>query len=216
MRKLPWLRIDRTRIYALGSSMGGQETALLVARHPHLLAGAAAMDSVTDLSRRYYQLADLPCDRSCLKRWGMPRGRNLQSVMRREVGGTPETNPRAYASRSSLSLARAIADSGVPLQIWWSANDRIVSDQKHQSRALFLEVRRLNRCAPVTAYAGHWKHSTEMRRARSCRSRSPASACYRRATGRCRTRCGISPPSAPSRPVSPSGGRGGAGGREEG
>ena len=163
MRKLPWLRIDRTRIYALGSSMGGQETALLVARHPHLLAGAAAMDSVTDLSRRYYQLADLPCDRSCLKRWGMPRGRNLQSVMRREVGGTPETNPRAYASRSALSLARAIADSGVPLQIWWSANDRIVSDQKHQSRALFLELRRLNRCAPVTAYAGHWKHSTEMR-----------------------------------------------------
>ena len=39
--------------------MGGQETALLVARHPHA-AGAAAMDSVTDLSRRYYQLADLP------------------------------------------------------------------------------------------------------------------------------------------------------------
>ena len=50
---LPWLQVDRKRIFALGSSMGGQETLLLVARHPHLLAGAAAMDSVTDLTRRY-------------------------------------------------------------------------------------------------------------------------------------------------------------------
>ena len=53
---LPWLRIDRSRIYALGSSMGGQETLLLVARYPHLLAGAAAMDSVTNLSRRLAQM----------------------------------------------------------------------------------------------------------------------------------------------------------------
>src|SRR5512146_2317833 len=37
---LPWLRVDRRRIYAVGGSMGGQETLLLVARHPQLLAGA--------------------------------------------------------------------------------------------------------------------------------------------------------------------------------
>src|SRR6266550_4402863 len=36
---LPWLRIDQRRIYAFGASMGGQETLLLVARHPSLLAG---------------------------------------------------------------------------------------------------------------------------------------------------------------------------------
>src|SRR5687767_433845 len=61
-RALPWLRLDRTRVFALGSSMGGQETLLLVARHPTLLAGAAALDSVTDLARRYRQLPQLPCD----------------------------------------------------------------------------------------------------------------------------------------------------------
>src|SRR5262245_18359185 len=44
--ELPWLRVDRSRVYALGTSMGGQETLLLVARHPRLLAGAVAMDSV--------------------------------------------------------------------------------------------------------------------------------------------------------------------------
>jgi hypothetical protein len=51
----------------------------------------------------------------------------------------------------------------VPLQIWWSSKDKIVTDQKHQSEALFRQLRRLNECAPVSAYAGRWKHSAEMR-----------------------------------------------------
>jgi pimeloyl-ACP methyl ester carboxylesterase len=160
---LPWLRIDRKRIYALGSSMGGQETLLLVARHPRLLAGAAAMDSVTDLSRRYDQLRSLPCPASCLARWRKPYGVVLQSTMSRELGGTPEQLPRAYAARSGLSQARRIADSGVPLQIWWSKEDKIVSDQAHQSGLLFSTIRRLNSCAPVSEYVGRWAHSTEMR-----------------------------------------------------
>ena len=110
---------------------------LLVARHPHLLAGAAAMDSVTDLSRRYCQLADLPCDRRCLKRWGMPTGSILQSAMRREVGGTPEANPRAYASSEPAQLGAS--RSRTPASRFRSGGartDRIVFDQKHQSRAL--------------------------------------------------------------------------------
>jgi pimeloyl-ACP methyl ester carboxylesterase len=162
-KALPWLRIDRSRVYALGSSMGGQETLLLVARHPQLLAGAAAMDSVTDLARRYRQLPAVPCDARCLQRWGKPYGEVLQSTMSREVGGTPEQTPAAYDERSGLSRAAEIASSGVPLQIWWSHEDRIVSDQEHQSAALFDELRRLDRCAPVEAFAGRWAHSKEMR-----------------------------------------------------
>ena len=150
-RALPWVRIDRTRIFALGSSMGGQETLLLVARHPHLLAGAAAMDSVTNMTRRYGQLPLIP------------GGRDLQTMMAREVGGTPSQVPCAYAARSPLSLARAIAESGVPLQIWWSTKDRIVIDQRHQSGVLFRTVRRLDGKAPVKAYVGSWRHSSEMR-----------------------------------------------------
>ena len=163
MHALPWLRIDRTRIFALGSSMGGQETLLLVARHPGLLAGAAAMDSVTNLSLRYHQLLDLACDQKCMKRWGQPVGRVLQSNLRREVGGSPEQAPAAYAARSGLSLAPEIASSGVPLQIWWSHNDKIVTDQQTQSGAMFDRLRELNRCAPVSEYVGHWAHSHEMR-----------------------------------------------------
>jgi pimeloyl-ACP methyl ester carboxylesterase len=159
----PWLRLDHDRVYALGSSMGGQETALLVAQHPGLLAGAAAMDSVTDLTRRYRQLLTVPCDRKCLKEWGKPYGYVLQAAMRREIGGSPTENPHGYALRSPLSQAQAIADSGVPLQIWWSTKDKIVVDQKHQSARLFQVLRRLNPDAPVSAYEGQWKHSSEMR-----------------------------------------------------
>jgi hypothetical protein len=163
VQALPWLRIDRDRVFALGSSMGGQETLLLVARHPRLLAGAAALDSVTDLSRRYRQLPELPCNERCRERWGEPYGSVLQAAMRRELGGDPLANRRAYAARSGLSQAARIAASGVPLQLWWSTQDRIVHDQEHQSEALFEELRRLDPCAPVSAYVGRWAHSTEMR-----------------------------------------------------
>jgi pimeloyl-ACP methyl ester carboxylesterase len=162
-KALPWLRFDPRRVYALGSSMGGQETLLLVARHPQLLAGAAAMDSVTDLARRYDQLRSVPCNERCVQTWHQPYGAVLQSTMRREVGGTPTKSPRAYAERSGLSQARRIADSGVPLQIWWSTEDRIVSDQPHQSGSLFRKLLRVNPCAPISQYVGKWEHSKEMR-----------------------------------------------------
>jgi pimeloyl-ACP methyl ester carboxylesterase len=162
-RALPWLRLDRARVYAIGSSMGGQETLLLVARHPGLLAGAAALDSVTDLSRRYRQMPQLPCPSNCLKKWRKPYGAVLQSTLRREVGGSPALKSSDYAARSGMSQARKLAFAQVPLQIWWSAEDVIVFDQEHQSQALFEKVRRLNPCASVSAYAGRWAHSREMR-----------------------------------------------------
>jgi pimeloyl-ACP methyl ester carboxylesterase len=159
---LPWLRIDRSRVYALGTSMGGQETLLLVARHPRLLAGAVAMDSVTDLARRYRQLPAVPCNEACLARWGEPYGRVLQAAMRREVGGTPALRTAAYAARSASAHVRAIASSGVPLQLWWSTRDQIVFDQAHQSAALALALHRARPCGALVSYAGTWRHSQAM------------------------------------------------------
>jgi poly(3-hydroxybutyrate) depolymerase len=148
---LPRVRIDRSRIYAIGSSMGGQETLLLVARHPRLLAGAAALDSATDMSARYRAFPQLP------------NGSSLQQLARIEIGGTPAQAPGAYADRSPITFARQIAASGVPLDIWWSTRDRIVEDQREQSGRLYREIRRLNPHAPVTQYVGSWAHSAEMR-----------------------------------------------------
>jgi hypothetical protein len=147
---VPGLRLDRARIYAIGSSMGGQEVLLLVAFHPHLLAGAAALDSATNMAARYRAFAQLP------------GGLRLQRLARVEVGGTPAQVPDAYARRSPIHYARRIALAGVPLHMWWSVDDRIVRDQNAESGALYRAIRRIDPEAPVSRYVGRWAHSKEM------------------------------------------------------
>jgi pimeloyl-ACP methyl ester carboxylesterase len=159
---LPWLKIDRDQVYAFGGSMGGQESLLLAARHPKLLAGAAVFDSVTDLARQYNAFPRLQCDRRCRHIWSGPLGLSLQNLARREIGGSPWRVPRAYALRSPLTYARALASSCLPLQVWWSDADRIVLGQQQQSGRLFREIKRLNPNAPVQAFVGLWRHSAEM------------------------------------------------------
>jgi poly(3-hydroxybutyrate) depolymerase len=149
---VPWLRIDRHRIYAFGGSMGGQETLLLAARFPHLLAGAASFDAPTNMSARYRAFDHLRF------------GDRLQRLARREFGGTPSADPRAYEIRSPLDWAQRLAFSHVPLQIWWSTRDTIVTDQEQESGLLYREIKRLNPAAPVAQYVGTWAHTTEMKR----------------------------------------------------
>ena len=148
---LPWLHIDRRRVYAFGGSMGGQETLLLLARYPRLLAGAASFDAPTNMAARYRALGQLPF------------GPGLQDLVRSEVGGTPESDPRGYAVRSPIDYARRIAFSGVPLQIWWSTRDRIVTDGDGESGLLYRDIKRLNPDAPVAEFVGRWAHTTEMK-----------------------------------------------------
>jgi poly(3-hydroxybutyrate) depolymerase len=161
--RLPWLRIDVRRIYAFGGSMGGQETLLLMARHPSLLAGAAAIDSLVDFPRQYRNFPRISCNAACEQAWGGPLGLALQKLARTEVGGTPETAKAGFAARSPLNLARAIAKSCLPLQIWWSRTDRVVVDSSQQSGALFRRIRRMNNRAPITGYTGSWAHSAAFR-----------------------------------------------------
>jgi hypothetical protein len=150
-RALPWLHLDRHRIYAFGGSMGGQETLLLLAGYPHLLAGAASFDAPTDMAARYHAFARLPL------------GLGLQRLARDEIGGTPRTDPRGYAIRSPLDRARNIAFSGVPLQIWWSTRDRVVTNERDESGLLYRLIKHLNADAPVTQFVGIWAHTTEMK-----------------------------------------------------
>ena len=148
---LPWFHVDRHRVYAFGGSMGGQETLLLVARYPHLLAGAASFDAPTNMAARYRAFVH------------QPFGPGLQRLARDEIGGTPTTDPRGYELRSPIDWARKIAFSGVPLQIWWSTRDRTVVDQRDESGLLYRLIKRLNPDAPVTEFVGIWAHTTEMK-----------------------------------------------------
>jgi pimeloyl-ACP methyl ester carboxylesterase len=161
-RTLPWLRINRRRIFAVGGSMGGQETLLLLGRHPRLLAGAAVFDAVVDFTLQYRRFRHLRCNALCLRRWVKPLGHGLRELAREEVGGAPKHRPTAYRVRSPMTYARTIATSCVPLQIWWSVADRVVTATERQSRKLFWRIRELNPDAPVTAYVGYWRHTRAM------------------------------------------------------
>lgn len=160
-QKIPWLRIDTSRVYAAGASMGGQESLLLLARAPSLLAGVAVFDPVTNMAVRYRDFVRLGCDRRCRAQWGAELGQGLQVKAREEIGGTPRSDPRAYARRSPIAYVQRIARSGVPLQLWWSTRDRVV-DPRDQSEAFARALRRLHPRAPVETVVGNWPHSAAM------------------------------------------------------
>ena len=148
---LPWLHVARRHVYAVGGSMGGQETLLLLARHPHLLAGAVAFDAPTKMATRYAMFPKLR------------DGSRLQQLARLEFGGIPRIAGDAWADRSPIYYSRELAFSGVPLELWWSTRDRVVVDQASQSGLLFRAIQRINPRAAVVQVVGTWQHTAEMR-----------------------------------------------------
>ena len=161
-QKVPWLRLDRSRVYAFGASMGGQESLLLLGRDPSLLAGVAAFDPVTDMAKRYRDFTRLGCNSRCVHQWGgATLGTGLRLKAREEIGGTPRSARRAYALRSPIAYVGKIARSGVPVQLWWSMRDRVVNP-RDQSMLFAHALRRLQPRAPLHTVVGRWPHSAAM------------------------------------------------------
>ena len=158
-KALPWLRINPRRVYAFGDSMGGQETLLLAARYPHLLAGAAAFDATTDLARQYRALDTRPTH-GCARAERI--GDAIVAAVQRELGGTPARDPDAYAARSPLTYARRLAFSRFPIQLWWGRADRLV-EPAQQSAKLLRRIHRLNGSAAVEGFIGPWAHAASLR-----------------------------------------------------
>jgi poly(3-hydroxybutyrate) depolymerase len=143
----PWL--DVGRVYAIGSSMGAQESLLLLGRGDISLAGVGALDPVSDMAARYRVWPKTPGEE------------RLPALARDEFGGTPRQVSGAYAARSPASRVRVIARAEVPLQLWWSRRDGVVTDQMHQSRQFFA---RLEEAAPHVRrleVVGYWQHAHE-------------------------------------------------------
>jgi poly(3-hydroxybutyrate) depolymerase len=145
------VRVDPSRIYAIGGSMGGQETLLLAALHPHLLAGAAAFDPATDMRRRYDDFAR------------MRGGAVLQALARTEIGGTPAQVPAAYAARSPDTYAARLARANIPIQLYWSRRDRVIRDQRFETQSLALSIQHDDDEARLWDFTGAWQHTAEMR-----------------------------------------------------
>jgi poly(3-hydroxybutyrate) depolymerase len=147
-KAFPWLRLGR--VYAIGDSMGAQEGLLLAARLRTRLAGVAAFDPVTNMAARYRQWFVTP---------GLGK---LPRLARIEFGGTPAQRPRAYAERSPRSALRAIARSGVPIQLWWSHRDQIITNQPQDTGAFYRRLTALAPAAPVQEIVGYWAHAHAM------------------------------------------------------
>jgi len=163
-KAFPWFSVDSSRIYAIGDSMGGQEVLLLGAERGVHLAGIAAFDPVTDMSIRY-------------RTWQRTAGeRQLPALARVEFGGTPRQAPQAYSARSPTSRLAAIARSGIPLQLWWSHRDAVITDQTRQTAAFYRRLVARAPAAPVQAVVGYWQHAHEMH----ANTQLPAAlACFR-------------------------------------
>jgi poly(3-hydroxybutyrate) depolymerase len=149
-RAFPWLRLDERRVYGIGDSMGGQEVLLLAARRKVPLAGVIALDPVTNLAARY-------------PLWSVTPGEEkLPAKARVEIGGSPARVPAAYAERSPRSFARAIARGGVPLQLWWSHRDAVVTDQPAQTGAFYDRLVAIAPSLRAQEIVGYWEHAHEM------------------------------------------------------
>jgi poly(3-hydroxybutyrate) depolymerase len=146
---VPFSHYQPHHVYAVGASMGAQEVLLLLAKHPHLLAGAIAFDPALNLANRYYQFPKLS------------GGSRLQAYARLEVGGTPAQDPAAYRLRSPSSYIHQIADSNVPLELWWSTKDQVIRNQASQAGHFYQQLLQANPAAPITSHIGDWRHTAE-------------------------------------------------------
>jgi hypothetical protein len=70
--------------------------------------------------------------------------------------------PGAYRERSPDAYVDAIAFSGVPLQIYWSVRDRVISDQVDEAALLAADIRTINPAAKLWDFEGAWNHTAEM------------------------------------------------------
>jgi poly(3-hydroxybutyrate) depolymerase len=148
MRAFPWLHVNTKRIYAIGDSTGAQEVLLLAARRGSQLAGVAAFDPVSSMAARYAAWARTPGEQ------------DLPAKARIEIGGTPESARGAYAARSPIDSVGAIAHSRIPLQLWWSERDAVITDHDVQSVRFYDRLTALH--ARVAKVVGAWAHGHAM------------------------------------------------------
>ncbi len=182
---LPWLELQRERIYVLGSSMGGQETLLLAARYRKALAGghgklagAAAFDAPCDLAVQCGYLThhrpsvatnmieEVGTRPASVRGWNLEaRYFNRKTRRHATIGSLLAQLPKGQAAwneRSALHFARRLAALPFPLRLYWSTEDVVVGNQERaQTGKLYATITKLAPHAKVTPIRGQWEHSHE-------------------------------------------------------
>lgn len=123
---IQWVRgeykVDDTRIYLAGRSMGGMLALVMAGKYPDLFACVVAGQPITDLT------------------WRLDNIRGVDEMTAKECGGTPEEVPFEYQRRSAIHYASNM--QYVPVVMWHGTADRIVP-VKHTKR-VFAEMRKFN------------------------------------------------------------------------
>ena len=148
---VPGLRLDRDRLFLVGSSMGGQESLVTLARAPDRFAAVAAFDGAADLAARYWEM-------------GEAAQAHDQALLRHELQGSPRKQPFAYAQRSPLSYAETLARCRVPLLVTWSTADEVVvNGEETQFGRLCRRLRALDPQVPLTEVITALPHGQALR-----------------------------------------------------
>ncbi|MBQ7600242.1 MAG: prolyl oligopeptidase family serine peptidase [Clostridia bacterium] len=103
---------DTDRFYMIGESRGGMELCLALREVPEgTITAAASISGIYNLKQTYLERED------------------MRSMLSNRVGGTPETAPEAYESRSAVTFADRI---NTPLLLVHSTGDTRVSYSQAQ------------------------------------------------------------------------------------
>jgi predicted peptidase len=135
--------VDRSRVYACGLSMGGQEALIAAGRHPGRFAAVFAFNPIVDLAAWQQDLASTSVEE--IREFG-----TAQKIVD-EVGGLPEQVPEAYAMRSAITYADRLAQE--PTFLYWTAHDLVVPRQlERHSYRLYQAIKNRSITAPVAEY----------------------------------------------------------------
>jgi hypothetical protein len=138
--RMPDARVDPSRVYFVGSSMGGTEALLVALRYPHAYDRVIALDPITDLGRRW---ASLPMNR--------------RPLLEAECGGTPRQQPLCYAVRSPVALVPTATALPRQLQLWYSPVDPVVGEPR-QAPAFIAALTARDLPGRFTVRTGRWGH----------------------------------------------------------
>lgn len=132
-------KVDTSRIYLVGGSMGGQTTSVTAAKYPDVFAAAVPWKPITDLTDWHGELLAL----------GDPYS-DAEKVRRETAGNftgtTPEQAPFEYQRRSAIEMPQNVRL--IPLKMWHDVDDLYVPI--HHSRDLKLAITGWNPVTPVT------------------------------------------------------------------
>ncbi|HSA62516.1 MAG TPA: prolyl oligopeptidase family serine peptidase [Nitrospiraceae bacterium] len=135
--------VDRSRVYACGLSMGGQETLVLAGKHPDQITAVVAFNPIVDLAAWHEELATSTVLEI--------REYDTATRIAHEVGGTPGEVPEKYTERSATHYIEGLAQ--VPTLAFWSDCEIIIPRQlTRHTYPLYQRVKALNPNSPFAEY----------------------------------------------------------------